>query len=261
MIPTLALINEMFGLPERASEHAEMVDHMLEFVHWFMAILFIGWSAFLCLVFWKFRRKNNPKADYTGVQGNASSHIEIGVIIVEAILLLGFALPLWNQRVEKYPAEADVLKVRAVGQKFAWTFVYPGKDGVLGRVDPHLVTFENPLGQDFADPHTADDFQVVGELRIPVDRHVIIDVASKDVIHNLALTPMRIAQDAIPGVGAQMWFKPVKTGEWEIICGQLCGSGHANMIAYLYVDGESDFEAFCEENAPPTKVALASAAQ
>lgn len=259
MTPTLALINELIGLPERASEHAEMVDHMLEFVHWFMAILFIGWSIFLGIVFWKFRRAKNPKANYKGVQGHASSHVEIGVVIVEAILLVGFAFPFWKQRVEDYPTGEDVLKVRAVGHKFAWNFVYPGRDGVLGRVDPYLVTEENPLGRDFGDPHTADDFIVPGELRIPLNRHVIIDIASRDVIHNLALTPMRIAQDAIPGTAAQMWFKPVKTGEWEIICGQLCGSGHANMIAYLYVDEEEDFEAFTEENAPLEKKAVALA--
>jgi len=224
-----------------------------------MAILFVGWSTYLIIVLTKFRKKKNARADYRGVQGHASHHVEIGVIIVEAILLLGFAFPLWNTRVEQFPAGEDVLRIRAIGEKFAWTFHYPGEDGVLGHCNPHLVTKENSLGQDFSDPNAADDFLVRGEMRIPVDKDVIVDIASKDVIHNLALPPMRIAQDAIPGTEAQMWFKPIKKGEWEIICGQLCGVGHAQMIAYLYVDDEETFKAFCEDNKPQPKPAVAVA--
>ena len=248
MEPTLALLNEWIGLPERAAEHAEMVDHMMEFVHWFMAILFVGWSVYLCIAFTKFRKARNPKADYGGVKGHASTHVEIGVIIVEAVLLLGFAFPFWHTRVEAYPLGDDVLKVRAVGEKFKWTFIYPGPDGVLGHVDPYLVSEDNIFGRDMNDPNGKDDILYPGELHIPVDKDVIIDVASRDVIHNLAIVPMRIAQDAIPGVEAQMWFKPIKTGKWDIICGQLCGSGHANMIATLFVDTQEDFDAFLQEN-------------
>ena len=36
---TLGIINEMIGLPELASEHGSMVDHMLEMVHWLVAVL------------------------------------------------------------------------------------------------------------------------------------------------------------------------------------------------------------------------------
>ena len=35
-------INQLFGIPELASEHGELVDHMLGFVHWFMLILFVA---------------------------------------------------------------------------------------------------------------------------------------------------------------------------------------------------------------------------
>jgi len=258
-MPHLALINELIGLPELASEHGEMVDHMLEIVHWVMGILFVGWSIFLCIVLWKFRQSKNPRASYSGVTNHASSHIEAAVIIVEAILLLGFAIPLWKTRVEEFPDGPGVVKVRAVGEKFKWTFQYPGADGILGTSNPRLITTENPLGLNKDDPNGKDDFLVSNELRIPLNQKVIIDVASRDVIHNLALTPMRIAQDAIPGTPAQMWFTPVKKGEWEIICGQLCGAGHANMVARLYVDSPADWQAFCDEYAPTPAPAAAEA--
>ena len=77
---------------------------------------------------------------------------------------------------------------------------------------------------------------MLGELHVPVDRHVIIELSSKDVIHNFCLPSMRIAQDAIPGQVIPMWFKPIKTGTYEVVCGQLCGLGHYGMKGSLVVD-------------------------
>ena len=70
----LGLINELIGLPELASEHGSMVDHMLEMVHWLITVLLIGWSAFFIFCLWRFRQKRNPRASYAGVKGHASTH-------------------------------------------------------------------------------------------------------------------------------------------------------------------------------------------
>ena len=248
----MGILNKLSGIHSVHSEHGEMVDHMLEFVHWFMLVLFVGWSAYMCIVLWKFRQKKHPVADYHGVRNHASSHIEFGVVLVEAVLLLGFAFPLWGRRVDvdQFPNDPDVVKVRAVGEKFKWTFHYPGADGSFGRVDHDLMTnANNVLGVDASDPNSKDDKMSGGELVLPVNRRVIIEVSSKDVIHNLALVPMRMAHDATPGIPATMWFKPTSTGEWDIICGQLCGPGHAIMKATLKVVSEKDYEAWLKDAA------------
>ena len=239
----VSLINKWFGIPELASEHGELVDHMLGLVHWFMLLLFIGWSIFLCIVFYRFNQKRNPKGDYHGVRGHASTHIEIGVVIVEAILLLGFAFPLWAKQSVDYPTSPDTVKLRALGEKFLWNFQYAGNDHMLGAMSVKHInpSTGNPTGKDPRDPNSKDGV-VSPSLKLPVNRPVIIDVRSKDVIHNLALVPMRAAQDATPGIHAHMWFKPVKTGTWDIICGQLCGPGHAQMKAVLEVVDQKEFD-------------------
>jgi len=246
-----AWINQSLGIPALASEHGEMVDNMLELVHWVMLILFIGWSIFLVIVFTKFRREKSPKADYYGVRGHASTHIEIGVCIVEAILLLGFAFPLWSQQSAQYPTGKDVVKIRAVGEKFTWNFQYAGADGTLGRMDLNLIDAANGniIGRDMKDPNGKDDFVKGSVLTLCVGRPVIIDVTSKDVIHNLALVSMRAAQDATPGVRSHMWFKPTKANPdgWDIICGQLCGVGHSGMKARLIVLEPKEFDEFIKE--------------
>lgn len=236
-------INQLFGIPELASEHGELVDHMLGFVHWFMLILFVGWSIYLGWVFYRYNQKRNHRADYVGVRGHATTHIEIGVVIVEAILLLGFAFPLWAKQADEYPTSPDTVKLRAVGEKFLWNFQYAGNDSQLGAMNHKYIdpSTGNPTGKDPHDPNSKDDF-VSPSLKLPKDRPVIIDVRSKDVIHNLALVPMRSAQDATPGIHSHMWFKPVKTGTWDIICGQLCGPGHAQMKAVLEVVEQKEFD-------------------
>ena len=46
-----------------------------------------------------------------------------------------------------------------------------------------------------------------------------------------------------------MWFKPIKTGTYEIVCGQLCGLGHYGMKGMLVVDTPADYQAWLKERA------------
>ena len=58
----------------------------------------------------------------------------------------------------------------------------PGPDGQFGRREIDLVTNSNPLGIDPNDPSGKDDIVVLGELHVPIDRPVIIELSSKDVM-------------------------------------------------------------------------------
>jgi cytochrome c oxidase subunit 2 len=60
---------------------------------------------------------------------------------------------------------------------------------------------------------------------------------------------MRIAGDAIPGSLIPIWFTPVKTGSYEVICAQLCGLGHYGMKGTLVVDTPQDYQAWLKERA------------
>src|ERR1700731_3702091 len=246
---SLALIDEFLGQPANASEHGYQIDHILEFSHWFMGALFVGWSLFFIFVLIRFHQSRHPKADHEGVRSGISTHLEFSVVLIEAVLLLGFAIPLWAKRVNEFPQSKDAILVHVVGQQFSWNFHLPGPDGQFGRRDVNLVTNSNPLGLDPNDPAGKDDIVTLGELHVPINRPVIIELSSKDVIHNFALVHMRIAQDAIPGSLIPMWFKPIKTGTYEIICGQLCGLGHYGMKGTLVVDTPEDYQAWLKERA------------
>jgi len=236
------MLNRLSGILPNASEHGPLVDHMLEFCHWFMLALFVGWTTYFFIAIWKFHQKRNPKADYHGVRNHASTHIEFSVVLLEAVILLGFALPLWGRRVNDIPQTGDRLEVRCIGYQFGWYFHYSGPDLKFGKQSPRFVTGANPLGIDPGEDGK-DDF-VTNELHLVVHKPTVVRVSSRDVIHGLALHQMRIQQDAIPGMEIPQWFRPIKTGSWEIMCAQLCGGGHYSMRAIYVVEDQAAFDAF-----------------
>ena len=250
---SLEWINDFIYMHPVGSKHGLIGNHMLAILHWFMLILFVGWTIFLLVILWKFRARKNPKANYRGITSHFSTHLEIGVVIVEVVLLMGFAFPLWAKRVDREarPTGADVVNIRAVGEQFRWNFHYAGKDTAMGITSyKRINTGDNPIGLVKEDPNARDDFLSLGELVVPKGRPVVIQVTSKDVIHGLHIVPMFAQQDAVPGQEIPMWFIPQKKGYWDIVCAQLCGASHAQMGAHIEVLSSADFDAWFAEQKP-----------
>ena len=49
-------------MPPNASEHGYQIDHIIEFCHWFMGALFVGWSLYFVYVLIRFRKRRHPVA-------------------------------------------------------------------------------------------------------------------------------------------------------------------------------------------------------
>ncbi|HSR66831.1 MAG TPA: hypothetical protein VLU25_02725 [Acidobacteriota bacterium] len=255
-------MERFLGLPEQASAHAGQIDYMMGLVHILMLLLFVGWGFYFLYVLYRFRASRQPTADATGVKGKASSYVEAAVAIAEAVLLIGFSMPLWAERVNEFPSEEEAVVARVVGEQFAWNVHYPGADGVFGRTDINLIDVEtNPLGLDTSDPYAKDDITTLNQLHLPVDKPALIYLSSKDVIHSFNLPHHRVKQDAIPGLSIPVWFVPTvtnaemaqRTGKdgftYEIACAQLCGLGHYRMRGFLTVESEEEFEAWLKQRA------------
>ena len=262
----IEFLNNYLGLPFPASEHALKLDYMNSWVHWLMLILFVGWGAFFIFTVIRFRAKANSKADYNGVKSNFSKYAEVGIVVFEAFLLIGFAYPIWSELKTDVPkVTEDTVQVRVIAQQFAWNCHYPGEDGKFGPTKPELVDEEtNPVGLDRSSPAGADDIVTINQLHLPVNKMAMIYLTSKDVIHSFALPEMRVKQDAIPGMSIPVFFTPTKTSTefleeikgtgregkgYEIACAQLCGNSHYRMRGFLTVDTEEEFEAFLAEEA------------
>ena len=236
---------KLLGLPVLASEHGRHVDDLIIYMHWLMIALFVGWLLYFVFVLIRFHRPRNPRADYVGVQGHVSNYLEVGVAVIEGVLLFGMAVPLWAKAVDKPPKESEATVIQVVAQQFAWNARYAGPDGVFGRQDMKFVAANNVFGVDPADPAGKDDIQTLNEIHVPVNKPVVIYLSSKDVIHSLRIIAMRVCQDAIPGLRIPLWFTPTRVGRYQINCAQLCGNGHSAMSGgFLTVDNPADYEAW-----------------
>jgi cytochrome c oxidase subunit II len=251
---------DWLGLPPLASAHGGQIDGMIGWVHVFMLVLFVGWGGFYLFCLFRFRKGRNPVANYTGVKSHASSYLEGGVALVEAVLLFGFAIPLWAARVDARPPDNQALLVQLTGEQFAWNVHYAGPDGKFGRTDVNKIDVQsNPLGLDRDDPDAKDDVTTLNQLYLPVNKPIIVRLRSKDVIHSFGVPEFRVKQDAIPGLTIPIWFIPTITTadmrtklgnpefQYEIACAQLCGLGHARMRGFVTVQTAEEFQKWLDE--------------
>jgi len=244
------MMSKLLGLPVLASKHGQEVDNLIIYVHWLMIALFVGWLAYFAYALFRFHRSRNPKADYLGVKGHASNYIEGAVCIVEGILLIGVAIPLWAKAVDKFPQDSESTVIQVVGQQFQWNARYSGKDGIFGKQEMAFVDNANIFGVDPNDPHGKDDVVSVSEMHAVVDKPVIVYVSSKDVIHSFKIIAMRVTQDAIPGMRVPLHFTPTTPGKYQINCAQLCGNAHSAMSAgTLVVETQAEFDKWITDRA------------
>ena len=191
------------GMPLDASGHGAEIDAMMSWVHWLMLALFLIWAPFFLYTLWRFRAKRQPKANYLGVKSKLSTYLEGFVVFAEAVLLVGFAFPIWNTIKNDFPDAEDSTVINVIAEQFAWNVIYPGEDGEFGR-----TTLTKPIEIDPADPLGADDIIVADVLHLVKGKPVIIQLSSRDVIHSFGLPNKRVKQDAIPGLEIPVWFVP-----------------------------------------------------
>jgi len=203
-----------------ASAHGKGIDELILYVHLLMGALFVGWLGYFLLVMVRFNKSSNPKADYVGARSHASTYLEIGVALVEAVLLVGLAVPLWAKAVDNPPGASEKpVEMQVMAQQFAWAAHFPGADGKWGKQDTKFADRGNPFGLDTSDADAKDDISVVTEaFLLPVNRPVIAKMSSMDVIHCFKVPSMRVTQDVIPGLSIPVHFTPTKEGDYTITC-------------------------------------------
>ncbi|HIG30491.1 MAG TPA: cytochrome c oxidase subunit II [Verrucomicrobiales bacterium] len=241
-------MQEILGLPILASEHGGELDGLTWYIHLLMAALFVGWLGYFIYVIIRFRSGRNPQADYHGVKSHFSSYLEVAVAVIEIVLLVGFAVPLWASYIDDAPKDGeDAIFIRVIGEQFSWGVVYPGPDGKFGKQDISNIGSGNKYGYDPDDPDTLDNFQSDMNIKVPINRVVRIDLSSLDVIHSFGIKPMRVAQDCIPGMVIPLWFEPNRIGRYQVQCEQLCGNAHYRMKGYFEVVTQEEYDQWVEQ--------------
>jgi cytochrome c oxidase subunit 2 len=203
-------------LPDSASEEFDRIQAIYWFATWMSVVIFAVVAAVVVYSVWKWRVPPDDDAEGPPIHGHTG--LEIAWTAVPAILVI--ALGIVSAVVMSRNAEEKdgALEVRAIGQQFAWKFEYPDHG----------------------------DFET-GELVLPVGRQTQFTMEALDVIHSFWVPNLGQKMDAVPGIETEIFVTPKRTGEFAVVCSELCGLGHATMRAKARVVTEAEFEQWVEE--------------
>jgi cytochrome c oxidase subunit 2 len=82
---------------------------------------------------------------------------------------------------------------------------------------------------------------------LPVNRSIRFIETSQDVIHSFWVPEFGQKQDAVPGIETTILVTPKHTGDFAVICTELCGLGHATMRAKAHVVSQAEFDKWVKE--------------
>ncbi len=247
----------LFWSPESATVTGERVDRLLNFIFYLTAAVFVLTQTVYIYYLVKYRRRPGVKAHYS----HGNNKLEIIWTVIPSAIFIGLVIysnRLWGE-IHSTPPEGS-LPVDIVGYQFGWDIRYPGEDGQLGKVDTSLYSMDNKFGLVPGDAAGLDDFNST-ELVIPVGKPVHLYLHSRDVIHSFYVPEFRIYQAAVPGrTIAWVWFETTRTGNFELACSQICGSGHYNMKAPIRVVTAEEYEKWAAGKMAARKAALTAPA-
>jgi cytochrome c oxidase subunit II len=233
-----------------ASEHGMLTDKLF----WVTMAITVAAFSIISIIMFIFIYKYQYKAERKASFFPDNHYLELAWTIIPGIVLavLVFTgLRAWNDITS--PASKNAEVVELIGQQWAWTARYPGKDNELGKVDFKKIDATNEFGLDLSDGKTHDDFKSL-ELHIPVNKEVLLKIRAKDVLHSVFLPHFRVKMDAVPGMPTHFKFTPTKTTQemrdelgnqtfnYEMACTEICGRGHFSMRFPVVVDTQEDYD-------------------
>jgi cytochrome c oxidase subunit 2 len=215
-----------WGLPRDVSSEGWRIDRLIQITTWL--VLAVGIIGTIWLV-WTLvaHSRAGRRADFFRGESKKAIAIPLGIsaalfAVIDGNLFITSTSDL-GTLLDVSSAERDPAAVRIElnAHQWAWDARYAGADGRFA---------------------TDDDVVTLGDLRIPIDRPIIVQAGSVDVIHALYLPHLRVKQDIIPGRLTTLWFKAEHTGTFEIACAQHCGVNHYKMRGELTVMESAAFD-------------------
>lgn len=222
----------------------DYIDRTLIITFWITGTVFAAVILFMAYCVFRFRHKEGVRAVYEP----ESRRLEWWLTVVTAVgvtAMLAPGLYVWAQFIT---VPKDATNVEVVAQQWQWSYRLPGADGKLGTSNSRLVSSDNPLGVNPDDPNSRDDVIVqAADLHLPVGKPVRMLLRSLDVVHDFYVPEFRARMDMVPGSVTFFWFTPTRTGNFEVLCAELCGTGHAYMRGAVAIDSQEDYQAWLQQ--------------
>lgn len=271
----ITLISLWYGqnhglLPPAVSAEAAMVDGLFNTMMTVSIGLFLLIQGALLIALIKFRRKKGDREDGPPIHGNVPLEIVWTAIPAVIVLIIGVysfdvykALGGFDPEAASDPGAGNVTQVAMLPDGNASNLVAPPKPHKGGHNHSMMALGVGAFPQDEG---RAADVNIdvtglqyawifsyegsnitTGELHVPVNEEVQLNIKAQDVLHAFWVPALRLKQDAIPNREAELRFKPTVVGEYAINCAELCGPYHGAMNTKLIVQSPEDYNAWVQE--------------
>jgi cytochrome c oxidase subunit 2 len=189
------------------SNFVNTVDRATMFIFLVSLFFLVGITAAMIWFVIRYNKDRNPKSEF--IEGNLTLEIVwivIPVILVSIMFYYGWS----NWKMLKSPPK-NTFNITTTARMWSWSFTYP--NGA-----------------------TTDTMYV------PLNKAVMVNVVSSDVIHSLYIPAFRVKQDVVPGNKNFLWFIAQKEGTYDIFCAEYCGLRHAYMTTAVVVKPQKEFD-------------------
>ena len=224
--------------------NAEAIRSLYFLIFGLGMVVFLGVGGLLAYTLLKFRSKRGVEAKQT--EGN--TRLEVGWTVGAALILVlislvtfikldqiknppnssadGISSPI-NASFNPGPAKPDLppngrsLNIDVNGQQYLWRYSYADADS-------------NNLNNVFS----------YEQMVVPTNTTVSLRIRAQDVQHSWWIPELGGKFDAVPGYTNYTWFKITKPGVYDGQCAELCGRGHATMIASVKAVSPAEFKSW-----------------
>ncbi len=225
------------------SPNADEIDSLYKIILVFALVIFIGVEGILAYTLYRFRKRKgavaaqihgNTRLEISWTLGAAAILVVLSVVTflkLSAIqdpqntgpdgdVLSGQSGVLYATADKRLPPNSKALEIQVIGRQYIWQYVYPGATNPDGLGAPYSYT----------------------EMVVPTETTVVLDVVSSDVVHSWWIPKLGGKLQAVPGYHNYGWFKISKPGYYRGQCANMCGRGHARMIAIVHAEPPAQFD-------------------
>lgn len=242
---------------------ARQDDNLYEIVSIIAFGVFAIVGGLIIYAAFRYRRpRNRAYEEPRQVFGNTPLELTwtfIPILIVGLLFALAVQTLQATSVPDKIPQDAVVINV--IGHQWYWEYNYVSDRGVTIRgVDynqgPRSCT------------SYAGGYDCLNDgMHIPLNRTVVLRITGNDVQHGWWVPALAGKNEAIPGHINKQQFVADKVGTYYAVCSYFCGIYHYDMLAYVVVQSEAEFQRWLSRTqavstpAPANTPAAAATAQ
>jgi cytochrome c oxidase subunit 2 len=205
-------LRRLLFLPPQASSFAREIDTL----HYFVIITTMAGATLVTVVgaylVFRYRVRDRTLPPKRSMPAPRPSHWMEGGLIVG---LFGLFIAWWAigfaQYVRVRVAPEGTLDIYVTAKQWMWTFGYP------------------------------DGQHAISTVYVPAGRPVKLIMTSRDVIHSFYVPDFRVKQDVVPGRYTTVWFSVNEPGTHQILCAEMCGTGHSLMRGEVVALAPADY--------------------